>query len=269
VDVPGAILLAAALVAIVAAISRAGDWGWLAPRTLALAAFGLITLFFFGWFELHRPHPLIDVRTLGVRPVLVNNITTLLIGFGGIGAFVLIPLLAQTPRSTGYGLGVSAASSGFFLLPSAAATIVAAPLAGRWMSRLGPRNVLVVGSLIIGVAVGSLALWHSSPLQLAGIPLLFGFGTGLAYAAIPVLIVETVPQVMTGEATGVNTVLRNVGNALGIQVVTSVLATNLILGSSIPTDRGYALALAIGAATCIAGGLVSLLATSRRGVWVA
>ena len=267
VDLPGAILLAAGLVLALVAISRASDLGWLARATVALGAGGAAVLAVFAWYELHRSDPLIDVRMLASRPVLANNLAAILIGFGGIGAFVLVPLLAQVPKSTGFGLGVDAGESGLFLLPSAILTIVAAPLAGRWIRRLGSRNVLVAGAGLIAISIGLLAAWHGSALLLALWPSFFGFGTGLSYAAMPMLIVESVPQHMTGEATGVNTVLRNIGNALGVQVGTSVLATNLIPGTHVTSDLGYTIALAGCAGASLIAAAVGCFIPSRRRAW--
>jgi hypothetical protein len=73
-------------------------------------------------YELRYQPPLVNLRMLVSRSVLTSNGATCLLGLGTIGPFVLIPLLAQVPRSTGYGLGVTALESGLPLVPSALAT---------------------------------------------------------------------------------------------------------------------------------------------------
>jgi MFS family permease len=256
VDVAGAALLAVGLVLLLTAISRASDWGWIAEATLGLAAAGAVVLVLFVRYELARPQPMINVRLLGSRPVFTNNVAGFLLGFGGIGAFVLIPLLAQMPRSTGYGLGVSPGESGFFLVPSALLTILAAAVSGRFMTRLGSRNVLVVGALLTSGSIAILAAAHGSSVLVALWPAFFGFGTGLAYAALPMVAVESVPQDATGEATGVNTVLRNAGLGVGVQVITTILATNVIAGTGFTSDAGYTVAFAV----CAAGSLLAAVA---------
>jgi MFS family permease len=264
VDVPGAVLLAAGLVLALLAISRASELGWLAPATVGLAASGAVILTIFARFELAQRNPLIDVRVLASRPVLANNVATILIGFGGVGAFVLVPLLAQMPRSTGYGLGETAAGSGLLMLPCALLTFVAATVSGRLIGRLGTRNVLIAATALTAASIGGLAFSHSTALLVAFWPAFFGFGTGLAYASLPILIVESVPQHMTGEATGVNSVLRNIGFAIGVQVGTTLLATNLIVGSNLTSDLGYTLAFAGCAVACLGSAVIACFIPYRR-----
>jgi MFS family permease len=120
---------------------------------------------------------------------------------------------------------------------------------------------------MVSVSIGILAFSHGTALLLALWPAFFGFGTGLAYAAMPLLIVESVPQEMTGEATGVNTVLRNIGNALGVQVATSVLATNLIAGTNLSSDLGYTVAFAGCSVVSLAAAAIACFIPSRQRVW--
>ena len=72
-------------------------------------------------------------------------------------------------------------------------------------------------------------------------------GVGAAFAAIPNLIVSAVDEHETGEATGINTVIRNIGAAVGAQVAGSVIAGH-ILASGLPSDEGYRIAFLIGCA---------------------
>jgi MFS family permease len=255
VDVPGALLLAVGLIALLLAISKANAWGWAAPRTLGLLAAGGAVLVGWVFFERRRPMPLVDMRTLGRRAVLTTNVATLLVGFGLFASFILLPQLAEEPHSTGYGFGLNATQAGLLLMPMALSNLLIAPLGGAIGARRGSRVPLVAGSAIASVGLLLLALDHSTPAAVVVWAILLGTGIGLAFAAMPNLIIEAVEPHETGEATGVNTIMRNIGATIGAQLAASVLAAHVISGTSLPADRGFTLALLIGAG----GGLVAAL----------
>ena len=119
VDVRGALVLSAGLTLPLLAISQANKWGWGDPRTLGLIAAGLAILA--AWVPLQRrtPEPLADIETLSTPPVLMTNVATLFVGFGMFGSFLLIPQLAESPESTGYGFGLDATGAGLLMLPGA------------------------------------------------------------------------------------------------------------------------------------------------------
>ncbi len=121
IDVRGAAVLAAGLVLPLIAISEANRWGWGDPQTLGLIAAGVLVLAFWVRLQRRTPEPLADIASLTQRPVLMTNLATLLVGFGMFGSFILVPQLAQTPESTGYGFGMDATGAGLLLLPGSLA----------------------------------------------------------------------------------------------------------------------------------------------------
>jgi 4-hydroxybenzoate polyprenyltransferase len=88
-------------------------------------------------------------------------------------------------------------------------------------------------------------------------------GSGAAFAAIPNLIVTAVSDRETGEATGVNTIMRNIGSAIGAQIAGSIIATH-VLASGLPQNAGFKLAFLISATGSIVGELSVLLIAGRR-----
>ena len=130
VDLRGAALLAAGLVPPLFAISRANEWGWGSARTLGLIAAGVAVLAVFVAVERRTAEPLADVRALSAPPVLMTNLTTLLVGFGMFGSFMLIPQLAETPAASGYGFGLDATGAGLLLLPGSLVMLFAGPVVG-------------------------------------------------------------------------------------------------------------------------------------------
>jgi EmrB/QacA subfamily drug resistance transporter len=264
VDWGGAVLLALGISAPLIGVSQSTQWGWGDPRTIVLVALGVPFLWGLVAYEKRRSQPLLDMATLGKRPVLATNAATMFIGFAMFGSFVLIPQIAQVPESTGFGLGVSAAVAGLLLLPSTVVMLFVAPLSGRIGARRGSRGPLIAGALITGVALAFLAFAHLTAIELMIGSLLMGTGVGLAFAAMPNLIIEAVRQEQTGEATAVNALVRNVGAAIGAQVSGTILAGSVVAGSELPAESGFTTAFAVAAGVAVMGGGLAVLVPARR-----
>ncbi|HVW44974.1 MAG TPA: MFS transporter, partial [Amycolatopsis sp.] len=75
-DVPGALGMSVALLALLLAISKGGDWGWGSGRTLGLFAAAVVVLLVWGVWELRTAQPLVDLRTTARRQVLLTNLAS-------------------------------------------------------------------------------------------------------------------------------------------------------------------------------------------------
>jgi MFS family permease len=214
-------------------------------------------------YERRQQQPLLDMATLARRTVLATNAATAFIGFAMFGSFVLIPQIAQIPESTGYGLGDTAAVAGLLLLPSTIVMLVAAPLSGRIGAKRGSKGPLAFGALLTGVALGFLAVAHSTPIELMVASALMGLGVGFAFAAMPNLIIEAVRQEQTGEATAVNALTRSVGAAIGAQVSGTILAGSVVAGSELPGESGFTTAFVVAAAVAVLGAGIALIVPGR------
>ena len=262
VDFVGAGILAVGLTALLIAISRGAAWGWGSPQTLGLIAAGLIVLILFGVFEARHTTPLVNMKTLARRPVLTTNISTLLIGSAMIATFVLVPQLAQLPDGgEGAGFGLSATEAGLLLAPGSLLSLVIAPFVGKAGERFGSKPPFLVGCLIVGGALLGMAFAHGSPaLVIVWSALLFA-GVGMAFASIPNLIVNAVDPTETGEATGVNTIIRNIGSAIGAQVAGVIIASHVIATGV--EDSGFTLAFLLSAVGALVAAASVLLIPGR------
>ncbi|MFF0038894.1 MFS transporter [Streptomyces mirabilis] len=256
VDLAGAALLAVGVTAPLIAISQGRTWGWGSGRTLGLFAVGLVFLAVLVLVERRTAEPLVDI-SLFVRPsVLMTNLVTLLVGFGMFGAFVLIPQLAETPTASGYGFGVDATRAGLLMLPGCLIILVTGSVTGSLAKRFHAKLPLVLGGLASVAGLAMLAAQHGSQAAVLGWTTVLFAGIGFAYAAIPNLIVDAVPAAKTGEATGLNALVRSVGSSLGTQVVAGILAGSATVAHPLPTAQSYTTGFVVGAV----GALVAALA---------
>jgi len=258
IDVRGALVLALGLTLPLLAIARANEWGWGSARTLLLLAAGVAVLA--GWVALQKrtEQPLADVALLARPPVLMTNIATLLVGFGMFGSFILIPQLAESPESTGYGFGLDATGAGLLMLPGALMMLVAGPFAGVLVRRFGGKLPLALGAFISAAALAAMGLDHGTQGAMIAWNIVLSIGIGLAFAAMPNLIFDAVPMSETGEATGFNTLVRSVGASLGSQISAAILTGSVIAGAVLPSDDGYTTAFLVSAGIAAVAALVSL-----------
>jgi MFS family permease len=265
VDLRGAAILALGLTLPLYAIAQANSWGWGSLRTLGLILAGLAVLAVWVEVERRTPEPLADIPTLARPPVLMTNLATLLTGFGMFGSFILIPQLAEAPTSTSYGFGSSATDAGLLLLPGCLTMLVAGPVSGILGNRFGSKIPLALGGLISAAGLLLVALLHGSQVEVVLFTVVMFSGIGLAFAAMPNLIVDAVPQSQTGEATGFNALVRSVGSSLGSQVSASVLAGSIAASGGLPTDGSFRTAFAISAGVALVAGATALFIPVARG----
>jgi EmrB/QacA subfamily drug resistance transporter len=263
IDFAGAALLSAGLVCLLLGLSEGGNWGWGSPEIIGLFAAATAFLAAWVWFEQRVAEPLVDIGLLRTRAVWTTNLTAFLTGVGMFGSFILIPQFVQTPESTGYGFGADVTAAGLFLLPSAVVMLVAGPLAGTLAGRVGSKAPLVIGTAATALSFTMLALAHSEPWHVLAAVTLLGLGIGMSFASMANLIVESVPQTQTGEATGMNTIMRTVGGAFGGQLAAVIVAEHVTAGSAFPDESGFTTAFVIGA-VALALALVAAAAIPGR-----
>jgi MFS family permease len=243
IRVPGRInWLAAALMTVgistvLLAISQTTRWGWGSPKTLGLILLGVIVSIAWIRVEALSRNPLIDMTMMRIRGVWTTNLAAFLLGAGMYASFIVLPQIAQLPKSTGFGFGASVVVSGLYLLPSTIGMIILGIYAGRISQRFGSRSALMSGTAFTTASFALLAVAHSHPYDLLIAAGLLGVGVGLAFAALGNLIVQAVPSQQTGVASGMNTVMRTLGGALGGQLSATFIAAHTAQGH--PTVTGF------------------------------
>ena len=258
-----AALLSAGLTAVLLAVSEAPTWGWGSARTLGLAAVGVLVLVVWVLAELRSAEPLVDMRVMRLRGVWTTNLAAFLVGMGMYNSFILIPQLAELPKEAGFGFDASVTGAGLFMVPSTAMMLLVGPAAGGLERRFGSKPPLVAGAIFAAAAFGLLTFAHGAHVDVYAASTLLGIGIGLAFAAMANLIVEAVPPDQTGVATGINTIARTVGGALGSQVVASILAGSVVASTGFPSEHSFTVSFAVTTGALLLGALAAMAIPGR------
>jgi EmrB/QacA subfamily drug resistance transporter len=256
-----ATLMSAGMCGVLIAIAQTTVWGWVSVKTLSLLTAGLAVCALWIVAEIRSPHPLVDMQLMASRGVWAPNLAAFLLGAGMYSAFLLLPQFAQLPRTTGFGYGASVVVGGLYLLPCSLGMGLVGSLAGRVERQFSSRQALVAGSLISAVACGWLGI-ASRPADMLICSALLGVGIGLAYAALGSLIVRAVPPDQTGVASGMNTVVRTLGGAVGGQVAATLVVDHTT--GLLPRLAGFTDTFVLAALLLVVCVVAGLLVPTRR-----
>ena len=258
-DLPGALGLGAGLVSLLLAVSKGADWGWGSATTLGLFAAAVVILVGWGLWELRTRDPLVDLRTTARPRVLLTNLASIFVGTAMYASMLVVPQLLQFPEATGYGLGQSMLAAGLWMAPGGLMMMIVSPLGGKLTDARGPKFTLISGVLVIAAGYGlSLALMGSA-WGLMLVTIVTSSGVGLAYGAMPALIMGSVPLSETAAANGFNTLMRSLGTSVGSAVIGVVLAqmTTTMGGYTFASEDGFRTALMIGGGVALLGAVIA------------
>jgi EmrB/QacA subfamily drug resistance transporter len=220
-DPIGQLLIIGFLASLVYGIIEAPTNGWSGPLTIGCFALSLACLIGLIRHELSRSDPLLELRFFRSAPFSGASIIAVS-AFAALGGFLFLnTLYLQDVR------GLSALRAGLFLLPMAGAMFVLGPISGYLVSRRGPRLSLGIGAAALSLAGLLFALWGS---RLPDSRLFLGYGLigvglGMMNAAITNTAVSGMPRSQAGVASATTSTTRQVGQALGVAIVGSILAS--------------------------------------------
>jgi MFS family permease len=262
-DYLGVVGLAVGLTGILLAISRGNEWGWTSPAVLLCGLGGVAVLLLWGWYELRTTDPLLDLRVAARRPVLLTNIASVAIGFSLFASNVTYPQILELPAPAGFGLSLLAAS--LIVMPAGLVMMVLSPYSGRLARTVGPRRLLLLGAVALVVAYAFSLLLSSEVWHIFVANLLIGVGIGFGYAAMPMLIMRSVPQHETGASNGLNALFRSLGTSTAAAVIGAILAAMSTTegGSQVPTAAAFQLSYAVAGAAAVAALIVAAFIPQR------
>jgi MFS family permease len=263
-DVPGAAVGAAGVVALLIGIGQGQQWGWTSAPVLG--CFALAALILGGWvlLQLRAAVPLVELRQLRHRAVLGGDVAAILLGIALYMFLTVITEFVQVPSAEGYGFGSTTLVAGLCLVPFSICSLIASRVMPGVARRVGTRRALAAGSLVVAAAGVFFALVHGSLWQAWVMTGILGVGFGFTFAAIPGLITRAVPELEVGSAMGFYQVVRAIGFSIGSALVASIIAAHEVAGDAFPAQGGYITALWIGAAVCVLAAAVALALSPRE-----
>ena len=220
-DPVGAVLSIAGLVALVYAIIEAPSRGW--TDSLVLVGFGaavaLIAVFL--WWETRTEHPMLRLSFFEDPRFSAASIAITRVFFAMFGTVFLNTQYLQ------FVLGFTPLEAGLRVMP-VATLIIAAPLSARLTERLGSKLVVTTGLLIVAVALSVLATItvDTGYGRVAIALVILGLGMGTTMAPATDSIMGSLPLAKAGVGSAMNDTTRQIGGALGVAILGSILASS-------------------------------------------
>lgn len=258
-DYVGTAGLAIGLLGMLLAVSRGNEWGWTSPAVLAFGLGGIAVLLVWGWYELRITEPLLDLRVAARRPVLLTNLASIAFGFSLFASNVIYPQMLELPTAAG-GFGLSLVAASLVVMPAGLVMMVLSPFSGQLARTVGPKLLLVVGAIALVVTYGFTLLASSEVWQILVANIGIGLGIGFGYAAMPMLIMRSVPQSETGASNGLNALFRSLGTSAAAAIVGAVLATFAVDvdGVAVPEPAAFHISFLLGGGAALVALLVAL-----------
>jgi EmrB/QacA subfamily drug resistance transporter len=273
VDVAGAVLSIVGVGALVFAIIEAPEAGWTAGETVAGLAVAALGLGLFAWRELTARHPMLDLHLFRDRRFGVATGGIALTYFTLFGTFFLLAQFLQLV------LGLSPLAAGLVQLPVSITMLLVAPRVPWFVDRYSARRVVAagLGLLAVGMAVASLFDADTPAVLVALSFVLPAVGISATGAPLTTLMMAAVPPTRAGMGSATNNASRELGGALGVAILGSLLSTRYTasLGSALAglpagevaaAERGLSGALA--AAEDLPAAAGRELAAAARGAFV-
>jgi EmrB/QacA subfamily drug resistance transporter len=252
-DIPGAIGSIVGLGALVWAIIAAGEHGWTATGpVVGFAVAGLALAAFVAW-ERHTTHPMLDMSFFHNKRFTAASLGVMLGYFAMFGSLFLMTQLLQ------WVLGYSALDAGVRLLPFALSMAVFATVSAKLVELVGTKLVVVAGmSLVAGGLLWAAVLGAGSTYG-DYLPAMIVMGTGIALTWAPTTesIMGSLPAAKAGVASAVNDTVREVGGALGVAVLGSIVASHYAssvtpASAGLPDPAAHAAGDSLGGAIAVA-----------------
>jgi EmrB/QacA subfamily drug resistance transporter len=248
IDVRGAFVIAAGMFLLVFALSEGSMYGWFTPVAnfsiaghdawpsswpisvipVVLLASVLLLTVFYKWerrLERRGGDPLFVFAHLRFRTYRYGLVTGLVLAMGQLGISFVLPVFLQDAKH------LNPLQNGWWQLPTGVFVIIGAQIGGRLINKFGTTTVVRFG--LVSYALGVLWILRAVSLSITQWSLLpglafYGAGIGLALAQLTNVVLTEIPKDSAGVASGANTTVRQVGAALGVAVIGSLLTVRTL-----------------------------------------
>jgi len=260
-DPLGLVLSAAGMLLIIWGVVDGPSRGWSSARVLTmLITGGVLVAAFLAW-QRRNPAPMLPLSLFRSRGFSLVNVVTLTFSAGTFGSVFLLAQFFQVVQ------GLNPLDSGLRTLPWTMAPMVVAPLAGLFGDRLGTRNLIVAGQVLLASGILWMGLTVTTDVTYAKLVVAFllaGIGMGLTFAPISTMALASVTEQERGVASGANNTIRELGVATGVAALASVFSSYGGYLSHQGFVDGLRPAVLVGAAIVAAGAVVALWLPGRQ-----
>ena len=239
--------------------STGKNWGWTSSWSLGALVLGLTLIAWWLYRSLTSANPLIAVRSFANRTIAIGGAVTALVAMSTLQITVFFSLLLQAPKWTIACLGLTATMAGLVKLPSNIGSTFAGPLGGWLAGRGGGRKALVIGGLIT-TSGWVMALLDASSYTIVMVELIvISFGATMLFSVAPTIIAHASPPGRISEISGMLTVIRQLFLGIGAQMVTTLLAVDVVTRGSetYPSPFAYQLTIMVIIGLCLVAILVA------------
>jgi EmrB/QacA subfamily drug resistance transporter len=254
IDVAGVALITGAALGLAWGLVRGNGAGWDSAEVLgSLSAGALLTVAFVAW-ELRARQPMLPMRFFASRAFASGNAVGFFLYGALYGAIFFVAQFLQIAQ--GYG----PLSTGLRMLPWTATLFVVAPIAGARINRIGERPLVVAGLLLQAIGMGWIALIAAPDVAYAALiaPMaLAGAGVSMAMPAAQSAVMRSVAREEVGKAAGTFNMLRFLGGAFAIAVVSAVFAGSGSYASAGSFSDGFAAAIGVCSGLSLLGAIAA------------
>lgn len=221
IDGGGGLLLTAGSALLLYGIIGSPQLGWGSWQVLGALVLSILTLAAFVAYELRRERPMLDPRLFRIPGVRGGALGIVALFFALFGLFYVNAQYLQDVK------GFSPIVTGVCILPLAIAMPITSARSTALVARIGPRATIAIGMLVVaGGLVGLSLATASTPYAPYGLLLLvIGLGMGLAMPPLSGTMVHALPPSHAGVGSGLNSTTRELGSALGVAVISTLLTT--------------------------------------------
>jgi EmrB/QacA subfamily drug resistance transporter len=220
-DFAGALLSIAGLGLVLWSIIEAPVRGWSSPRVVGAGVAGLVVLGVFAVWERVTTHPMLNLRFFRNRGFSAAVSSVGLVTFGLFGALFVLTQFLQ------FDLGYTALQAGIRVLPAAGAIAVVAPISTLLVRAAGTKLTVAAGLLVIAGGLWQIAGATVTSTYTSTLPgmIMLGLGAGLAIPSATASVMGSLPREHSGVGAATNGAFLQVGGALGVAVIGSLLST--------------------------------------------
>jgi MFS transporter, DHA2 family, multidrug resistance protein len=202
-------------------LDRGQDADWFSSNFIRWLAAGAAVgfVFFVGW-EFRSQHPIVNLRVLADRNLAIGSLLMLVIGVILFGTTAVFPQFVQSL------LGYTAFQTGVVMSPRGIGAMIGSFISGRIISRIDGRKWQAGGFLLL-----ALSMWWFGGFNLNINPsviiipmIVSGFGITHIFVPMTTFSVASIPREKMGDATGITSLLRNLGGSIGISLATTFIA---------------------------------------------